>query len=226
MGTQESGIVGTFVGNYIRRAVRKAFRRLYWIPPTDLPEGPIIYATNHHGWHDGYVMFHVVSALQRPALDWIAEFEAFPLFRTVGGMPFPPNDPQARAITIRKTIRRMRDEKKDLILFAEGILHHGPDLLPFGEALELVAKKVPGVKVVPTAIRYEMNMHERPEAYVLFGAPLDPETKNLRVATRDEVKRLLAEASFRVRKEPDTFKVLAQGTLDVNERWDVRKFKK
>ncbi len=119
----------------IRRSVRRAFHSVYWSPPPETPTPPAIFVINHHGWHDGYLMYLAATRLGIRVVDWIQEFEAFPLFAKVGGMPFPKDDPVGRAATIRRTIRLMRDERRSLLLFAEGVMHRPPGLMPFGKAL-------------------------------------------------------------------------------------------
>ena len=183
----------------IRRSVRKAFHTVHWLPPKETPKAPAILVANHHGWHDGYLMYLAATKLGVRVVDWIAEFDAFPLFAKVGGMRFPHDDPAARAATIRRTIRLMRDDGRSLLLFAEGVLHRPPGLMPFGKALETVAHAVPAANVIPVAIRYELAMHERPEAWVRFGEgvprgpawrswrasmPLPPRPDSRRIGTR------------------------------------------
>ncbi len=206
----------------IRRSVRKSFRGVYWIPPAEPIPGPAIFVPNHHGWHDGYVMYHLVSALGLRTLDWIAEFDAFPLFARVGGMPYPPGDPGRRAATVKRTIRLMRTEGRSLLLFAEADLHRPPELLRFGKALETVARSVPGSTVVPVGIRYEMSLHERPECWVLPGRPVES-GEGLAERTRWAVGALLDEIAVKVRFEPEAFQTLVRGTKDVNERMDMRR---
>lgn len=202
----------------IRRSVRKRFHTVHWTPPNFELKPPCIFVPNHHGWFDGYLMFHVVSQLGIPTLDWIQEFDAFPLFAKVGGMPYPLHDLRRRAATVKRTIRLMREEGWSLLLFAEAHLHPPPNLLPFGKALEVVASKVPQVQVIPVGIRYEMSMHERPEAFISLGLPVEP-GEGLAERTRAAVASLLAEMP----RDRDQYEVLAQGTLDVNERWDMRR---
>lgn len=219
---QEEGILGKFVGGMIRRSVKQRFRKVYWIKPTfEMPEKVILVA-NHHGWHDGYIMYHVAQAVDRRILDWIEEFGAFPLFAKVGGMPFPAGDPAGRAETIRRTIRLMNDEGRSLILFGEGILHRPPELWTFGKSIELVAKKVPDARVIPVAIKYDASLHERPECFINLGSPLEP-GPDLASRTRLRVKALLDELAVTMTHHPERLDVLVQGTQDVNERWDVRK---
>ena len=138
--SQEQGLVGKLVGTMIRRSVRARFHSVYWnqIPR---PNAPALFYANHHGWMDGYLMFHLISELRVRCLDWIEEFDSFPLFGRIGGMKFDRTDTQSRALTIRKTIREM-NAGASLVIFPEGVLHRPPDLLPFGRSLKLIADKV------------------------------------------------------------------------------------
>jgi len=136
-------------------------------------------------------------------------------------MRFPRDDAAGRAATIRQSIRALQAGKKNLLLFAESELHYPPELLPFGDALGLIAKKVPAVAVIPVAIRYEMAFHERPEAFLSFGPPVEAGPR-VPERTRLAVRALLDETALRVRHRPETFLTLVEGTKDVNERWDMR----
>lgn len=205
----------------IRRSVRKRFHTVHWIPPSFEVKPPCIFVPNHHGWFDGYLMFHVVTQLGIPTLDWIQEFDSFPLFSKIGGMPYPLKDLKRRSSTVKRTIRLMREEGWSLLMFAEAHLHYPPDLLPFGRALEVVANKVPEVQVIPVGIRYEMAMHERPEGFITFGNPVAL-GEGLAERTREAVQAVLEEMNSGSKE----FQVLAKGTLDVNERWDMRRIRK
>ena len=170
-------------------------------------------------------MYHVATALQVPIVDWIQEFAAFPLFAKVGGMPYPKDNPTVRAQTIRRTIRLMRDQNRSLLLFAESELHRPPQLLGFGRSLQLISDTVPDAKIFPVAIRYDMSLHERPEAFITIGQPVEP-GPDLSVRTRLQVGALLDVTMVKMEHDPGSFEMLQRGTLDVNERWDVRRFEK
>ena len=115
----------------------------------------------------------------------------------------------------------MREKDRSLMIFAESELHRPPQLRKFGRALELVASKVPGVTVYPVAIRYDMSLHERPEAFMAVGEAMEL-GPDLSLRTRLAVQKLLDRTIVQIGHEPDVFKTLAEGTLDVNERWDFR----
>jgi len=210
------------VDRMIRRSVRRSFRGVYWIPPATPVAQPAIFVPNHHGWHDGYVMYLALRQLGLVGIhDWIAEYDAFPLFGKIGGMPFPANDPSRRASTIRRTIRHMKDEGHSLLLFAEGVLHRPPKLMPFGKSLDLLVRQVPNAVVIPVGIRYEHAMHERPECYVNFGAPMEAGPEIGR-RTRLEVAALLDRIAATLIVSPESFSELHEGTRDVNERMSLR----
>jgi 1-acyl-sn-glycerol-3-phosphate acyltransferase len=219
---QEEGIVGKMVGGMIRRTVKFRLRNLYWSPPKTKLEQPIILYANHHGWLDGYLMFHAITKLGIRCLDWIEEFDAFPLFSKVGGMRFAKGDVIGRANTVRTTIKLMRSEKRSLIIFPEGVLHRPPSLLPLGRSLETVAKKVPGVTMVPVAIVYELSMHERPEAWLSFG---DPHTFESLIQCEEKLNSELGSLKTKI-AEGEEFEILAKGTPSVNERMSMKRFRK
>lgn len=208
----------------IRRSVRKNFRAVYWDPPTFELRHPTVFFANHHGWYDGYLMFHAVEALGVRCLDWIQEYDAFPLFGSVGGLPFPVDDPGRRAATIRKTVRALKSKTASLVLFPEQPLHYPPDVHVFGAAMELLARQVPEVVFCPVAIRYEFALHERAEGFLRFGAPV-PLSRDLLTVGRDRLVDLLNGLVEDIRTGRE-FPVLAHGTKSVNERWDMRRFKR
>jgi 1-acyl-sn-glycerol-3-phosphate acyltransferase len=186
-----------------------------------LEDGPFVFVPNHHGWFDGYLMFIALTKLEVHFVDWITEFDAFPLFGKVGGMPFPADDPQRRTATIRQTLKLMRGGRS-LLLFAESHLHYPPDLLPFSRVLDTISTKVPQAKFIPVAIRYELALHERPEAFLSFGDAVSG--SSLAEQAREAVKNLLDSAHQRIPTR-EGFEPLFHGTKDVNERWDMRRLR-
>jgi len=202
----------------IRRSLRARFHQIGWEPfaPESLPSGPLILYANHHTWFDGYLMYALVTQLKVRCVDWITEFHAFPLFARVGGMPFPAEDPAVRSRTIRSTLRLMRDEGRSLVIFPEGVLHPGPEVMPFGRALALIQRQVPHAHLVPVAIHTTFDLHERPEAWLRLGEPIRASSCD---DPRDALVKLGQGLVVSVRDNPAEFCGLSPGTLDVNERW-------
>lgn len=213
--SQESGLVGRMVGAMIRRSVKSRFHTVYW-NPIEPPEPPVVFYANHHGWMDGYVMFHLVTRLKVRCVDWIEEFDAFPLFSRVGGLRLAKGDTLGRAVVIRQTIRQMR-EGASLVIFPEGELHRPQEVLPLLPGLQTIARRVEGVRFLPVALRYELSLHERPEAWVSVG-----ECHSF-CSLEDCRERLVRQLDTSRMQPPGN--VLVQGTQDVNERfaWKEKK---
>lgn len=216
MPVQEDGFIGRMVGGMIRRTLKKQFHTIYWLPPDPVPTGPVIFVCSHTMWHDGYLMFRAVTELGIPTLDWIAEFDSFPFFRKVGGLPYPPHDPARRAATLRESIRLMKSEGWSLILFADGNLKRPHEEWQVGRACEVIKKHVPEAVVIPVALRSELSLHQRPEAFIWFGDPLPP-GENLKERAKTRLDEMLSNY------DSGLWKPLMTGTLDVNERMDMRK---
>lgn len=223
--SQTEGLLGRGVDWMIRRTVRSRFRNVYWVPPRTPLTEPVIFVPNHHGWHDGYLMYVLATKIQIPIVDWIQEYGAFPLFGKVGGMPYPKDDANARAATVKRTIRMMQASNRSLLLFAEAELHRPPQLRRFGRSLEVISAKVPQAKIIPVGIRYDMSLHERPEAFIMLGEPTPP-GPDLAARTRLQVSALLDRISVAIEHQTEIFEVMAAGTPDVNERWGMNRPRK
>ena len=219
--TQEQGMIGRLVGTMIRRSVRQRYRNVHW-RAVDLPiHAPAILYANHHGWMDGYLMFHLCLRLDLVCVDWIEEFDTFPLFRHVGGMPYRKGDVANRVATVRATIHEMANGRS-LVLFPEGVMHRPPDVLPCGKALATIARRVSEVSLVPVAIVQEMSLHERPEAWLSVGVPHRYESLAHCEATLAANLQSLREDV----RLGSPFDVLARGTPSVNERLSLKRFQK
>lgn len=207
--------IGAAVRKMVRRSVRARFHSVHWIPQAGISRPAVFYA-NHHGWMDGYLMHHLAARLGHDDLYWIEQYDAFPLFRTGGGLPYRVGDVAGRAATIRQTIRLLR-QGKSLMLFPEGVMHPPGDVLPFGRAMQVLAKHVRDLVFVPVGIRYEMAMHERPEAWLQVGEPHRFDSLEL---CRSRIQSMLGAPLRR-----SEYQLLAAGTKDVNERWGFNKTK-
>lgn len=216
---QEQGVVGRAVGAMIRRSVRRRFRNVYWrTAQPSIPAPAVLYA-NHHGWMDGYLMFHLAIKLDLVCIDWIEEFDTFPLFRFVGGIRYPKGDLAGRVAAVRQTIQELKSGKS-LVFFPEKVMHRPPSVLPFGKALATIARHVPNVTLVPVAILQEMSLHERPEAWLSVGKPHSFESlDHCRDQLVNELDRLRNDVQAGV-----PFDLLAAGTPSVNERMSLKRF--
>ena len=191
---------------------------------------PVILFANHHYWWDGYLGYWLIRAWGRSMVVWMEAYRRFPPFRATGALPFPPDDPQVRARTVRRTVQILRTEPAALLLFPEGVLHGDTErLLPFQRSLHWLACRAPQATLLPLAIHIEPSYHQYPRAYLSVGAPFQSastdETAWLAEAA-GAVETLLRQtrADARAALTDDEhaaqgFQVLLQGTRSIHERF-------
>jgi hypothetical protein len=116
--------------------------------------------------------YWLIRAWGRRMVVWMESYRRFPPFGAIGALPFPPNDPQARARTVRRTVQILRTEPAALLLFLRATLHGDTErLLPFQRSLHWLACRVPQAMLLPLAIHIEPSYHQYPRAYLSVGAP-------------------------------------------------------
>jgi hypothetical protein len=194
------------------------------------PSCPVILFANHHYWWDGYLGYWLIRAWGRSMVVWMEAYRRFPPFRATGALPFPPDDPQVRARTVRRTVQILRTEPAALLLFPEGVLHGDTErLLPFQRSLHWLACRVPQAMLLPLAIHIEPSYHQYPRAFLSVGAPFQSastdETAWLAEAA-GAVETLLRQtrADARAALTDDEhaaqgFQVLLRGTRSIHERF-------
>ena len=194
------------------------------------PSCPVILFANHHYWWDGYLGYWLIRAWGRSMVVWMEAYRRFPPFRATGALPFPPDDPQVRARTVRRTVQILRTEPAALLLFPEGVLHGDTErLLPFQRSLHWLACRVPQATLLPLAIHIEPSYHQYPRAYLSVGAPFhstatEPTEWLTEAAGALETLLRQTRADARAALTDDEhaaqgFQVLLQGTRSIHERF-------
>jgi 1-acyl-sn-glycerol-3-phosphate acyltransferase len=158
-------------------------------------------------------------------------YRRFPPFGALGALPFPPNDPQARARTVRRTVQILRTEPATaLLLFPEGVLHGDTErLLPFQRSLHWLACRVPQAMLLPLAIHIEPSYHQYPRAYLSVGAPFQSASTDETAwlaeaagAVETLLRQTRADARAALTDDEHTargFQVLLRGALSIHERF-------
>ncbi len=192
---------------------------------------PVILFANHHYWWDGYLGYWLIRAWGYRPLAWMEAYRRFPPFGALGALPFPPNDPQARARTVRRTVQILRTEPATaLLLFPEGVLHGDTErLLPFQRSLHWLACRVPQAMLLPLAIHIEPSYHQYPRAYLSVGAPFQSASTDETAwlaeaagAVETLLRQTRADARAALTDDEHTargFQVLLRGALSIHERF-------
>jgi hypothetical protein len=192
---------------------------------------PVILFANHHYWWDGYLGYWLIRAWGRRMVVWMESYRRFPPFGAIGALPFPPDDPMARARTVKRSVQALRTEPATaLLLFPEGTLHGDTErLLLFQRSLHWLACRVPQATLLPLAIHIEPSYHQYPRAYLSVGAPFHSTAteptdwlaeaagavETLLRQTRIDARAALTDEQHAARG----FQVLLQGALSIHERF-------
>jgi len=194
------------------------------------PSCPVILFANHHYWWDGYLGYWLIRAWGRSMVVWMEAYRRFPPFRATGALPFPPDDPQVRARTVRRTVQILRTEPAALLLFPEGVLHGDTErLLPFQRSLHWLACRVPQATLLPLAIHIEPSYHQYPRAFLSVGAPFQSASTDETAwlaeaagAVETLLRQTRADARAALTNDEHAaqgFQVLLQGTRSIHERF-------
>lgn len=125
-----------------------------WVRGT-LPDGPVVWAANHHSWWDPFVAHAVLQRRGRPAALLMdpANLAEFGLVRRVGVVGSP-----------REALAALR-RGEVLVIYPEAELRPAAELGPIRPGAQWLAAHSEA-HTVAVALRVAMRGHEAPEAYV------------------------------------------------------------
>ena len=170
-----------------RRTVQRGLRGV-WVRGA-LPGPACVLAGNHHSWWDGYLLPVLLWGAGRPFKIVVGErrLQEFAFFRRLDTVS-ASKPREALAALGRGEV---------LIVFPEGELRPPGPLGGLNRGVVWFAERA-GVPVVPVASRVVLRGHELAEAYLVFGAPIEPDLRLL----REQLERMLAELDDQIRTAP------------------------
>ncbi len=146
-------------------------------PSAPLAPGPVLLVSNHVSWWDGFLLRKVQRSMRRHGpLYTIAlqrELAAHPVLRVIGGVGMDPASPSSILHAMRGIERRCADDRDSVIgYFPQGCI--APSFrrpLGFTRGVELFARRIGALTVVPVALHIEPLNGMAPTAFVRIGAP-------------------------------------------------------
>lgn len=141
----------------LNQLVRRAVHGV-WVRGT-LPEGPVVWAANHHSWWDGFVAASVLRADARNfcVLMDAENLDGFAFLRRAGAL----GTSQLRSALV--SLRR----GDVVVMFPEAVLRAPGPVGPLHPGAEWLAQKGPAA-LVAVALRVVTRGHQRPEVYIDF----------------------------------------------------------
>lgn len=190
-----------FFRPWMRRRVRAV--RLAGLP-RELPPGlPLLLASNHVSWWDGFVLREVHRALRpRAPLHTVMlarELESHPFFARLGAVGIEPGSATSVARAVRG-LRRRLEARPDAVVafFPQGrILPSYRRPLGFRPGVELLARHLPPLALLPVAIHLEPLNAPAPTVFVAAGAPIltaerRPDAREVEAAVEEQLDRTFA----------------------------------
>ena len=145
--------------------------------PAPLGSGPVILVSNHVSWWDGFLL-HEIQKRIRPhsPLYTIAlerELSAHPVLRLIGGVGMTPSSPSSILRAMRGLQERIAEDPDSMIgFFPQGCI--APSFrrpLGFTRGIELFARKIGNLTIIPVALHIEPLTGMAPTAFVHIGEP-------------------------------------------------------
>ncbi|MDQ6736877.1 MAG: lysophospholipid acyltransferase family protein [Gemmatimonadota bacterium] len=147
-------------------------------PVTVLPPGPVVLVSNHVSWWDGFLLRAVQKSIRpQSAFYTIAlerELEQHPILRMIGGVGMIPSSPSSILHSMRVLKKKCVEEPDTVIgFFPQGRI--APSFtrpLAFTRGIELFARRIGSLTVLPIALHIEPVTGMAPTAFVRVGEPI------------------------------------------------------
>lgn len=213
-------ITAPIVKASMRHSLRRSLRRVCWIGPVPevASDRPVIAYANHHHFLDGHLLWLAAHELfGRPFIVWMEELDRYPFFAAQGAMPFPPNEPQRRSATIRRSRSALAKPPYPLLAYFPGGQLTAPESgLPTEDlrTISRLSRIMPPATWVPIAIHVTWWGDSAPTALLAAGSPH-------REPTGDEMNRLRRALDQARSPDPVVGRTLMEGKRGVNEKWNL-----
>lgn len=184
----------TVFRRYVRGLVARSFAAVWVREGASLPErGGYVAVANHNAWWDGFIPYLLQHACA-PRVPFAIlmsdpELRRFPFFRFCGAFSIDATSLRAARASIVYAASLARGGEA-VWIFPDGELRPPGTPLRFTGGFAHAAREA-GVCVVPVAMRFVQLDKQRPEVFVAFGAPLEPD-RSSRERAQEAVAALLA----------------------------------
>jgi len=233
------------VGLLVARALRSQFHTIWWhADPAALalrrppPAGrvPVIFASTHPSWWDGYLSWpinHALGGRDGYLMMDVRSLRSYRFFTWGGAFGIDRADPRAALASIEYISGVLNAAPNRAVwMFPQGTITP-PDRRPLGlyPGVAHIARRLPAALIVPVAWRVAYRWEQRAEIFIRVGAPLAVDggrslpsralTARLEAALIAEDDRLAAELRDGDMARPlPGYAVLLRGRTSVNRLWE------
>ncbi|MCA0969476.1 lysophospholipid acyltransferase family protein [Halobacillus litoralis] len=147
-----------------------------------------LFLVNHSTWWDPLFIFYLNDRIiQSDGYAMMHEdgLKKHPFFQTIGGYSINGDDRRHVFESLNYSIEQLKDDKT-VWIFPQGQEEHLEKRpLDFFSGTALIAKRCPGVQVVPISLYYSLEHTRKPNAYIKIGESID--SNALRSMNRKEL---------------------------------------
>lgn len=199
--------------------------------PVAPPDRPVIIYSNHPSWWDPALYMLLCGALF-PDRAGYGPMEAralgkYGLLERMGVFGIEVDSPRGAARFLSTSLRVLSDPRSSLWITAEGAFtDHRIRPVRLRPGLAHLARRVPGVTILPLALEYTFWNESRPEALVRFGPPIEGGVRRgvaeWNALLEDELTRTMdALAAESIARDPALFQPLLRGRAGVGGIYDL-----
>ena len=229
---RRSATVMSFFDRYVPRYLRRRFHRVHlWSHQGAIDaswQGPTIFAMSHSSWWDvlvGYYLAQRVIGVDSYAPMDEAQLARYRVLTRLGVYSVNRRTSAGAREFLRYTMALLTARHAVWMTPQGEIVPHWRRPVRFQEGIGLLARRVPGVAVVPVAIAYEFLDEPRPEIFVKLGPPrcfddCDDRTQIVRRLEADLERELDAVRDALAARDLSAFAVLLEGATSASVVYD------
>lgn len=190
---------------------------------------PIILYGNHSCWWDGLMEFffsHDVFGLDPYLMMEERQLRRYQFFRWIGAFSVIRESPPDALRSLQYAASLFDRPGRVLYIYPQGVMKPN-DVRPLGfySGTARLIELLQSPQVLPMAHRYEFLMEQRPEAFTLFGPPVDLSGTSQRRETTALLEHVLSELLDDLRcsitsGQVEGYVPLLRGGTSVNVRYD------
>lgn len=199
--------------------------------PEAAPDRPLIIYSNHPSWWDP-AMYMLLCGRLFPDRAGYGPMEAralgkYGLLERMGVFGIELDSPRGAARFLSTSLRVLSEPRSCLWITAEGAFtDHRVRPVRLRPGLAHLARRVPGVAILPLAIEYTFWNESRPEALARFGPPIEGGARRgvaeWNALLEGELTRTMdALAAESLARDPALFRPLVRGRAGVGGIYDL-----
>jgi len=226
---QKSAVFYRLFWIYLRWSLKRSFGSLRAHLPDTLRHcrGPLLMIGNHHTWWDGFFILALNELiLKRTMYVMMTEeqMKRFMFLRRLGGFGVDHREGKDALSVFRYTTGLLENDPNALVvIFPSGVMTPYGDTPSYKEGFARIAALVPGVQIVPCALKATHIDGQYPDVFIRCGEPTNTQgmkSGDIFINSTQRLDSLIASQERLVlKKDFADYTVFFRGRAPVSERY-------